>query len=45
MSLPRSARTTKVKANGEYAEMVNPTLDKPLVILDEVAQNPVKRSR
>ena len=39
------ARSTKVKVNGDYSEIVNPTLDKLLVILDEVAQNLVKRSR
>lgn len=32
------AQLTKVNVDGEYSEMVNPTLDKLLAIIEEVAQ-------
>ena len=32
------ARSTKVRVDGQYSEVVNPTLDKLLVIIEEVAQ-------
>lgn len=32
------AQVTKIYMEGKYSEMVNPTLDKLLVVIDEVAQ-------
>ena len=31
---------TRIKVNGDYSEIINPTLDELLVIIDEVAQLP-----
>ena len=35
---PDPTRTSTVKVNGDYSEMVNPTFDKLLVIVEKVTQ-------